>query len=68
MESAGLHGRSEESGKPVGIVSDRSFLYHQVAPKGEALTCDACHSSKGVLDFEKLGYGEEKTKKLSGGY
>ena len=68
MESAGLQGRPEESGKPVGNVSDRSFLNRQVAPKGEALKCDSCHSSKGVLDFKKLGYGEEKTRKLSGGY
>jgi hypothetical protein len=40
---------------------------HQVAPKGEALKCGACHGAKGVLDFRKLGYGEEKSKKLGGG-
>ena len=41
---------------------------HQVAPKGAALKCESCHSSKGVLDFKKLGYGGERIKKLSGGY
>jgi hypothetical protein len=43
-------------------------MNHQVVPKGEALTCESCHSPKGVLDFRKLGYGEERIKKLSGGY
>ena len=37
-------------------------------PKGEALKCESCHGPKGVLDFRKLGYGEERIKKLSGGY
>jgi hypothetical protein len=43
-------------------------MNHQVAPKGDALGCGSCHSTKGVLDFKKLGYSEEKTEKLSGGY
>ena len=43
-------------------------MNHQVAPREETLRCDSCHSPKGVLDFKKLGYGEEKIKKLSGGY
>jgi len=43
-------------------------MNHQVAPREEALRCDSCHSPKCVLDFKKLGYGEEKIKKLSGGY
>ena len=43
-------------------------MNHQVAPKGEALKCESCHGPSGVMDFRKLGYSEERIKKLSGGY
>ena len=43
-------------------------MNHQVAPKGEALKCESCHGPKEILDFRKLGYSEERIKKLSGGY
>ena len=38
---------------------------HQVAPKGEALKCTACHSPQGVMDFKKLGYSDDQIKKLT---
>jgi len=30
--------------------------------------CESCHGPKGILDFRRLGYSEERIKKLSGGY
>ena len=61
--------KQEYSGNWKGVKETMVFsMNHQVAPKSEALKCDSCHSSKGVLDFKKLGYGEERIKKLSGGY
>jgi hypothetical protein len=41
-------------------------MNHQVAPKGEALKCESCHGPKGILDFRKLGYSEERVRTLSG--
>lgn len=43
-------------------------MNHRVAPKGEALKCETCHGPKGVLDFRKPGYSEERIKILSGSY
>jgi octaheme c-type cytochrome (tetrathionate reductase family) len=39
-------------------------LTHQVSPAEEALTCVSCHSPNGVLDFEALGYSEERIASL----
>jgi hypothetical protein len=38
-------------------------LNHQVAPKGQALGCGACHGG-GQLDFAALGYPEKRAKAL----
>ncbi|MBI5577457.1 MAG: hypothetical protein HY896_13985 [Deltaproteobacteria bacterium] len=55
------------SGTWKGIKETMVFsLNHQVAPKSEALSCASCHGPKGVLDFRKLGYGDEKIGKLIG--
>ncbi len=40
-------------------------LNHQVAPKSEALKCNTCHSSKGVLDFKALGYSTDQIEQLA---
>ena len=31
-------------------------LFHTVAPKEKALTCNDCHSENGVMDWASLGY------------
>jgi len=38
-------------------------LYHEVAPKGNALHCADCHVSTGRLDFKALGYALNATNK-----
>jgi len=38
---------------------------HQVAPKAEALHCNACHNTSGVLDFKALGYSDKQAKSLT---
>jgi hypothetical protein len=59
--------RQGYSGNWKGVKETMVFsLNHQVAPKSEALKCTSCHSSHGILDFGKLGYGEEKVRKLTG--
>jgi hypothetical protein len=40
-------------------------INHQVAPKAQALACNACHSAGGILDFKALGYSEERIAKLT---
>jgi hypothetical protein len=37
---------------------------HMVAPKENALACEACHSGEGRLDFEALGYEAERAAVL----
>jgi hypothetical protein len=47
--------------------ADETMLFslnHQVAPKTQALSCDACHRENGLLDFAALGYPESKAKAL----
>jgi hypothetical protein len=57
--------KQEFSGAVKGTEEAMVFsLNHQVAPKGQALACAACHGPSGVLDFEALGYPEEKAKAL----
>lgn len=54
------------SGKWKGVVESMVFsMNHQVAPKAEALQCNACHSPTGVMDFKKLGYSDEQIKSLT---
>jgi hypothetical protein len=36
-------------------------LFHEVAPKEEALSCDSCHSGGTRIDFAKLGYTPKTT-------
>ncbi len=36
-------------------------LFHEVAPKEEALSCDSCHNSGTRIDFAKLGYTPKTT-------
>ncbi|MDH5432519.1 MAG: tetrathionate reductase family octaheme c-type cytochrome [Gammaproteobacteria bacterium] len=37
-------------------------LTHMVAPKEEALQCKACHSDKGILDWQALGFPGDPVK------
>jgi len=57
--------KQKYSGKWKGEVETMHLsMNHQVAPKAEALKCNACHSPTGVMDFKKLGYTEEQFKGL----
>jgi hypothetical protein len=62
-------GKQNYSGNWKGVKETMVFsMNHQVSPKGEALKCGSCHDPNGVLDFRKLGYSEEKVKRMSGKY
>jgi hypothetical protein len=37
-------------------------IFHEVAPKGQALTCDSCHGSGNRIDFTGLGYTPLQTR------
>ena len=64
MEAAGL----EFSGELAWV---DTVMYwpqtHQVAPAENALGCESCHSTEGVLDFAALGYDAEKAAMLAAG-
>jgi len=37
-------------------------IYHEVSPKEEALTCNACHENNSRMDFAALGYTPKTTR------
>jgi hypothetical protein len=58
-------GKREFSGAVKGTEESMVFsINHQVAPKAQALACNACHGPEGVLDFKALGYTEKRAKAL----
>jgi hypothetical protein len=58
--------KQEFSGSVKGGEETMLFsLNHQVAPKAQALSCNACHRGGGVLDFEALGYSKDRAKALA---
>jgi len=40
---------------------------HRVAPKEQALKCNACHSPNGVMHFRGLGYAADRVEQLTKG-
>jgi len=40
------------------------FFHRHIAKKEISVACDECHSSKGIMDFGKLGFSESKAKDL----
>lgn len=58
--------KQEFSGAVKGVEEVMLFsLNHQVAPKAQALSCDACHRPDGLLDFAALGYAGARAKALA---
>ncbi len=47
-----------------GFVQTQRYmgLYHEVAPKEEALQCNSCHNGGTRLDFDALGYTPKTTR------
>lgn len=41
-----------------------NFFHRDIAKKEISVACDECHSPKGILDFRKLGFSENKAKDL----
>lgn len=40
------------------------YFHRDVARKKISVACDECHSSNSILDFQKLGFDEKRTKNL----
>jgi hypothetical protein len=59
-------GKQEFSGAVKGTEESMVFsVNHQVAPKAQALACNACHGPDGRLDFKALGYSAKRAKALA---
>jgi hypothetical protein len=41
-----------------------AFFHRDIERKEISVACNECHSAGGILDFEKLGFDEKKTKDL----
>ncbi len=49
-----------------GTINGRDDLWHRDIVKIDIkLACKTCHMSKGIMDFAKLGYNDERTKELT---
>ena len=44
--------------------NELDFFHRDIAKKEISVACNECHSPKGILDFRKLGFSENKTKDL----
>jgi hypothetical protein len=41
-----------------------NYFHRDIAKKEISVACNECHSSRGILDFRKLGFDEKKAKDL----
>lgn len=54
----------EKNLKPNEKEKDLAYLHRDIEKKEISVACNECHSSKGILDFKKLGFSDKKTKDL----
>lgn len=41
-----------------------AYFHKDIAKKAISVACDECHSTSSILDFQKLGFDEKKTREL----
>ena len=41
-----------------------NYFHRDIAKKEISVACDECHSAKGIMDFEQLGFSKKKAKDL----
>ncbi len=56
--------RKEKNLKPDEKEKELTFFHKDIEKKEISVACNECHSANGILDFNKLGFDEKKTKDL----
>ncbi len=54
----------EKSLKPEAKEKELAYFHQDIEKKEISVACNECHSITGILDFQKLGFDEKKTKNL----
>jgi hypothetical protein len=54
----------EKNLKPDAKKKELNYFHRDIERKEISVACNECHSAEGILDFDKLGFGEKKTKHL----
>jgi hypothetical protein len=50
--------------KPDAKKKELNYFHRDIERKEISVACNECHSAEGILDFNKLGFDEKKTKHL----
>jgi hypothetical protein len=50
--------------KPDEREKELAYFHKDIEKKEISVACNECHSVNGILDFNKLGFDEKKTKDL----
>ena len=50
--------------KPDAKKKELDYFHRDIEKKEISVACNECHSAEGILDFNKLGFDEKKTKHL----
>ena len=56
--------RKEKNLKPDEKEKELAYFHKDIERKEISVACNECHSADGILDFNKLGFDEKKTKDL----
>jgi len=56
--------RKEKKLTPDEKEKELDYFHKDIEKKEISVACNECHSTKGILDFNKLGFDEKKTKDL----
>ncbi len=63
-QKAGEFLEREKNLSSAGRDEELHFFHRHIAKKEISVACDECHSPKGIIDFRKLGFSENKTRDL----
>ena len=54
----------EKNLKPDAKKKELAYFHKDIEKKEISVACNECHSSNSILDYNKLGFDEKKTKDL----
>jgi len=63
-EKAKAYVKKEKNLKPDEKEKELAYFHKDIEKKEISVACNECHSSKSILDFNKLGFSKKQTKDL----
>jgi hypothetical protein len=64
VEAANEFMLQKKNLKPDAKKKELNYFHRDIERKEISVACNECHSAEGILDFNKLGFDEKKTKHL----